>query len=126
MDKKIHKIEEEWRKILTPDQFRVLRQKGTEPAFDNLYADTKEKGVYRCAACGKKLFSSEAKYDSGTGWPSFFQPLSEDAVEYRPDGNDTEVVCARCGSHLGHIFDDGPKPTGKRYCMNSISLKLDK
>lgn len=111
-------------------QFYVLRQKGTEPAFTGIYWDRHENGTYRCAACGNELFSSETKFNSGTGWPSFWQPLDPAKVKLLTDTTHgmvrTEVVCARCGSHLGHLFDDGPLPTGQRYCMNSASLKLEK
>jgi peptide-methionine (R)-S-oxide reductase len=121
--------EEEWRQRLTPEQFEVLRKKGTERAFTGKYAFTKDRGVYGCSACGAELFRSEAKYDSGTGWPSFFEPIAQDAVALHKDLSHgmrrVEVTCARCGSHLGHLFDDGPRPTGLRYCMNSISLDLE-
>jgi peptide-methionine (R)-S-oxide reductase len=121
--------EEEWRQRLTPEQFEVLRNKGTERAFTGKYAFTKDRGTYRCAACGAELFRSEAKYDSGTGWPSFFEPIARGAVELHEDVSfgmrRIEVTCARCGGHLGHLFDDGPLPTGERYCMNSISLNLE-
>jgi peptide-methionine (R)-S-oxide reductase len=121
--------EEEWRQRLSPEQFEVLRNKGTEHAFTGKYAFTKDRATYRCAACGAELFRSEAKYDSGTGWPSFFEPIARGAVELHEDLSfgmrRIEVTCARCGGHLGHLFDDGPEPTGERYCMNSISLSLE-
>ncbi|HSH33383.1 MAG TPA: peptide-methionine (R)-S-oxide reductase MsrB, partial [Actinomycetota bacterium] len=123
------RTEAEWRERLTSEQFEVLRNKGTERAFTGEYAFSKEDGVYRCAGCGAELFSSETKYESGTGWPSFWQPIDSDAVELHEDKSlfirRTEVTCARCGGHLGHVFNDGPRPTGERYCMNSVSLQLD-
>lgn len=125
-DVKMEMSDKQWKDILTKDQFIVLRQKGTEAPFTGKYYANKEKGTYTCAACGQELFSSDAKYDSGSGWPSFFKPISDDRVTLKTDNSNfmvrTEVLCSRCGSHLGHVFDDGPEPTGKRFCMNSISL----
>jgi peptide-methionine (R)-S-oxide reductase len=123
------RTEDEWRRMLTPQQFEVLRNKGTERAFTGVYASTKDPGVYRCAGCHAELFSSETKFESGTGWPSFWQPIEPGAVELHEDDSlwmrRTEVVCARCGGHLGHVFPDGPEPTGDRFCINSASLDLD-
>ncbi|MCQ1534491.1 peptide-methionine (R)-S-oxide reductase MsrB [Methanosarcina sp. KYL-1] len=127
---KIEKSEEEWKNVLTPEQYYVLRQKGTERPFSGDLYYNKEKGVYTCAACGQELFSSDTKFESGTGWPSFWDAVSSDRVRLREDNSHfmhrIEVVCSRCGGHLGHVFEDGPKPTGKRYCINSVSLDFKK
>lgn len=130
MTEKIERTPEEWAKQLTPEQYRVMREKGTERAFTGAYNDHKESGVYRCAGCGAELFRSTEKFDSGSGWPSFYAPAQSDAVELEEDTSHfmrrVEVHCRRCGAHLGHVFPDGPKPTGERYCINSVSLKHEK
>ena len=130
MSGKIVKTDEEWRKLLTPEQFAVARQKGTERAFTGKYWDLHEKGLYLCVCCGNELFKSETKYESGCGWPSFYAPLAAENVETATDNSygmrRTEVMCSRCGAHLGHVFEDGPQPTGLRYCMNSASLNFVK
>lgn len=129
MTRKVEKSDAEWRAILSPEQFEVLRRQGTERPFSGQYATTKTPGRYHCAGCGAPLFSSQHKYDSGSGWPSYWQPLQPDAVETTEDHRHgmrrVEVHCARCGGHLGHVFGDGPPPTGQRYCINSLSLRLE-
>jgi peptide-methionine (R)-S-oxide reductase len=126
----ITKSETEWRKELSPQQYRILREKGTERPFTGKYWNEHADGIYRCAACGNPLFDASAKFESGSGWPSFYQPIESGRVDTERDGSHfmvrTEVHCARCGGHLGHVFDDGPQPTGLRYCINSASLDLDK
>ena len=128
MTKKVIKTDEEWRELLTSEQYRVARQKGTERPFTGEYHDAKDEGTYKCAACGNELFSSEAKFDSGCGWPSFTAPTAEDNVRTESDHSfgmtRTEVLCASCDAHLGHVFDDGPNPTGLRYCMNGVALRF--
>lgn len=128
--KPMPKSESEWKKKLTPQQYNVLREKGTEPAFTGKYVHSKENGAYMCAACGAELFSSDTKFDSGTGWPSFDEPKNKESVELKDDYSygmrRTEALCKRCGSHLGHVFDDGPTKTGKRFCMNSCALDFKK
>lgn len=129
MSEKVMKSDKEWREALTPEQYRVLRQRGTEAPFSGALLDAKQKGVYRCAGCGRPLFHSATKFESHTGWPSFYDPIAPDSVATETDGSGgmerTEVMCAACGGHLGHVFPDGPPPTGRRYCMNSAALTLE-
>ena len=130
MTERVERTEDEWRKRLTPQQYAVLRGRGTEPPFSGLYWDAKDDGLYRCGACGSALFRSETKYDSGTGWPSFYEPVDDSAVRVTEDRSHgmvrTEAVCATCDAHLGHVFPDGPEPSGQRWCINSLSLALDR
>tara|TARA_B100001559_G_scaffold282764_1_gene257066 strand:+ start:63 stop:482 length:420 start_codon:yes stop_codon:yes gene_type:complete len=127
---KLKKTDQEWRSLLTPEQYHVTREHGTEPAFSGEYDNCKDKGIYKCICCGNPLFHSDQKYDSGSGWPSFYDPITKQSIESREDNSlfmvRTETVCANCDAHLGHVFPDGPQPTGLRYCMNSLSLVLEK
>ena len=128
MKSKMSKSEEEWKTCLSPEEYRILRERGTEGAFTGKYVHNKGKGMYVCAGCGNELFSSDTKFDSGTGWPSFWKAVSKDKIITKPDKslfvNRTEILCAKCGGHLGHVFDDGPEPTGLRYCINSVALNF--
>ena len=128
-EEKVSLTEEEWRKRLTPEQYRVLRQAGTERPFSSPYWNSESEGVYVCAGCGQELFRSDAKFNSSCGWPSYFEPVEEGRLIYRPDHSlgmvRTEILCSRCGGHIGHVFDDGPPPTGKRYCVNGVAVKLE-
>ena len=126
----VSKTDEEWKKTLTPEQYNVCRKKDTERPFTGKYNDCKDKGMYKCSCCGNELFDSDTKFESGTGWPSFFKPINDENIKYESDSTfgmtRTEVMCKKCGAHLGHVFDDGPQPTNLRYCINSVSLDLDK
>jgi peptide-methionine (R)-S-oxide reductase len=126
----VSKTDEEWQKILTPEQYRICRKKDTERPFTGKYNDCKENGMYKCSCCGNELFDSNSKFESGTGWPSFFKPINDENIKCESDTDygmiRTEVMCKKCGAHLGHVFDDGPQPTNLRFCINSVSLNLDK